>query len=52
MKKTDLLVALKNQKIVADDNELNEITKLKVLDLLLDYINDPHIREAVDEIPF
>lgn len=51
MKKTSLLALLAQLKIKADDEEINDINRLKIVDLLLDYINDPQIREAVEEIP-
>lgn len=51
MKKHTLLFEL-NQ--IKNDTELKEIeqgTMLKILILLVDYINDPQIKEAVDDIP-
>lgn len=52
MKKHSLLAQIKQ---VRDDAELKEIengTMLKLLILLVDYINDPDIKEACDEVPF
>lgn len=52
MKKSGLLARLEQLRLEAEDKALEEITKLTVLDLVLDYINDPQIREAVERIPF
>ena len=52
MKKHGLLARLEQLRLEAEDKELEEITKVTLLDLLLDYINDPQIREAVEKIPF
>lgn len=52
MKKSSLLNQIK---LVKDDAELKEIeqgTMLKLLDLLLDYLNDKDIRDAIEEVPF
>jgi len=51
MKKSGLLASLAQLKVKAEDEEINDINRLKILDLLLDYINDPQIRVAVEEIP-
>lgn len=51
MKKHSLLNLLKQ---VKDDAELKEIDQgimMQVMVLLIDYINDPDIREAIDDIP-
>lgn len=51
MKKASILSLLKQ---VKDDAELKEIengTMMKILILLLQYINDPDIEEAVNDIP-
>lgn len=52
MKKSGLLARLEQLRLEGEDKELEEITKTTLLDLLLDYINDPQIREAVERIPF
>lgn len=51
MKKSGLIALLAQLKVKAEDEEINDINRLKIVDLLLDYINDPQIREAVEEIP-
>lgn len=51
MKKSGLIALLGQMKIKADEEAINEINRIKILDLLLDYINDPQIRKAVEEIP-
>lgn len=51
MKKSTLL---NNIELIKQDTELKEIesgTMLKLLDLLLDYVNDKDIRDAVEEVP-
>lgn len=52
MKKAGLIALLGQLKIKADEEEINDINRIKIVDLLLDYINDPQIRAAVEEIPF
>ncbi|HWY36089.1 MAG TPA: hypothetical protein VNX68_15700 [Nitrosopumilaceae archaeon] len=51
MKKASLLFQLQELKTQMEDEEIKEITKIKILDLLLDYINDVDIRGAVEDIP-
>lgn len=51
MKKSGLLSLLAQMKAVAEDEEIKDIRKLQIMDHLLDYINDPEIREAVEAIP-
>lgn len=49
------LILLNKIKQVKEDAELKEIengTILTLLDLLVDYVNDKHIREAIEEVPF
>ena len=51
MKKSSLLSLLKQ---VKEDTELKEIdqgTVLKILSLLIDYVNDPDIEAAINDIP-
>lgn len=51
MKKSSLLNLLKQTKEEADLKEIENGTLLKILILLLEYINDPDIEEAVNDIP-
>lgn len=51
MKKSTLL---NNIELIRQDAELKEIeqgTMLKLLDLLLDYLNDKDIRDAMEGVP-
>lgn len=55
LKKSNVLARLKQMKERAEDPEdtgIKELLPMAILDTLLDYINDPQIRKAVDEIPF
>lgn len=54
MKKQSVINLLEQLKAENDlkSGEETTITPLRILDILLDYINDPQIREAVDEISF
>lgn len=52
MKKQSLLNLIEQVKTDAELKEIDGGTRLKLLDLLLDYINDPDVRKAVDEVPF
>jgi hypothetical protein len=54
MKKSSALALLAQLKAEneAKPAEETELTPLRILDILLDYINDQEIREAVDEINF
>ena len=54
MKKSGLLSSLENLKVRNETaaQEATDLTPMELLDLLLTYINDPQIKEAVDAIPF
>lgn len=51
MKKSSLLNLISQVKNDAELKEIESGTILKLLDLLLDYVNDADIRKAVDEVP-
>lgn len=51
MKKQGLLNLLNQVKNDAELKEIEHGTMIQVLIYLLDYINDPDIKTAVDEIP-
>lgn len=51
MKKSGALARLAQIKVAAEDKELTDIYRLEVLDVLLEYINDPEIREAAEAVP-
>lgn len=51
MKKSGLLNLLEQLNTRAESEEIKYLTCLEVLDLLLDYMNDEAIREAVERIP-
>jgi hypothetical protein len=51
MKKASLLNRIEQIRVHAEDNEITELTKIELLDLLLDYINDGDIRSVIDEVP-
>ena len=46
MKKTELLSALERLHLQVEEDQ--ELYCIAALDLLLDYINDSHIREAIE----
>lgn len=50
MKKNSLLNLLKQARDNAELKEIEQGTMMQVMILLLDYINDPDIQKAVDEI--
>lgn len=56
MKKLGLLNLLENMKarneMLPAEHDDVEMTPMEIVKHLLDYINDPDIRKAVDEIPF
>lgn len=52
MKKSSLLSLIEQIKSDAELKEIDGGTQLKLLDLLLDYVNDADIRKAVEEVPF
>lgn len=52
LKKTNVLARLTQIKQRAEEEEMTDLTAKVILDLLLDYLNDAEIREAVDEISF
>lgn len=51
MKKSTLLNVIEQVKADAELKEIEQGTMLKLLDLLLDYVNDADIRKAVEEVP-
>lgn len=54
MRKDGLLNLLEQTKIRAEQTENPvpaEITRLEIIDTLLEYINDPQVRAKVDSIP-
>ena len=51
MKKSSLLNQIELIKMDAELKEIDGGTQLKLLDLLLEYLNDKDIREAVEEVP-
>jgi len=51
MKKHSLLNQLEQVKNDAELKEIEHGTMIKVMILLLDYINDPDIEKAVNEVP-
>lgn len=51
MKKQGLLNLLKQTKDDAELKEIEQGTMMKVMLLLMEYINDPDIEEAVNDIP-
>jgi len=52
MKKSGLLSSLENLKARVERESDDGTAGLQIIDFLLDYINDLHIREAVEAIPF
>lgn len=54
MKKQSVLTLLGQLKAESEQKSAEELElmPLRILDLLLDYINDPQVREAVDDINF
>ena len=54
MKKTGLLHLLEQLKLRENEErtpELEHLTAVQVIDVLLDYLNDPQLREAIEELP-
>lgn len=51
MKKQSLLNLLKQAKDNAELKEIEQGTMMQVLILLLEYVNDPDIKQAIDDIP-
>ena len=52
LKKSNVLSRLEQLRALAEVQKVSDLMAKKVLDLLLDYLNDPQIREAVERIPF
>jgi len=52
MTKTGLLRLLAEKKTEAEGGSDYSLVPLELVTLLLEYINDRQIKEAVDEIPF
>lgn len=54
MKKTGALSLLAEMKAESEMKSAEdlELMPMRIVELLLEYINDPHIRQAVDEINF
>ena len=50
MRKAGLLNLLKQIRGQSEVEEIDNLRPIQVLDVLLDYINDPEVREAVDEV--
>jgi len=50
MRKIGLLNLLNQIAARAEEEEIDDLRSMEVLDVILDYINDPEIRDAVDEI--
>lgn len=50
MKKAGLLNLLAQIQAQSDLEEIDNLRPLQVLDLILDYLNDKDIREAVDKV--
>ena len=50
MRKQELLNLVKQIQARSELEEINDLRSIQVLDVLLDYINDKEIREAVEEI--
>lgn len=50
MKKSSILARVSQLKARAELEEINDAVKLEVIDLLLEYINDPDIRAAIEEV--
>ena len=51
LKKAQVLARLEALRGVVEDEELQKIHVLTVIDILLDYIHDQQIKEAVETIP-
>lgn len=51
LKKARVLARLEALRGVVEDEELQKIHALTTIDILLDYLHDVQIREAVDSIP-
>lgn len=51
MKKSSLLNMIAQIKADAELKEIESGTLLKLLDLILDYINDKDIRDAIEGVP-
>lgn len=52
MKKSSLINQIAQVKLNAELKEIENGTIMKLLDLLLDYVNDKDIRDAIEEVPF
>ena len=55
MKKSGLLARLEQVRVRSEggcDDEMKKINQLETLALLVEYINDPQIKEAAEKIPF
>lgn len=51
MKKSTFLSSVEQIRVNAELKEIENGTMLKLLDLLLDYVNDKDIRDAVEAVP-
>lgn len=51
MKKSTLLNNIELIKLDAELKEIESGTMLKLLDLLLDYVNDKDVRDAIEAVP-
>lgn len=52
LKKSSVLARLAAIKMMGEKENDSHLVMMAILALLLDYNNDPEIREAVDAIPF
>ncbi len=56
MKKTSALAELERIKLLAEQQEMSDensrLTSLAIIQVLLEYGNDPQIRAATEAIPF
>ncbi len=50
MKKQELLKRIGQIKLEAEIGEVDPVWTLRLLDLLLDYVNDPDIRSNIEEV--
>lgn len=51
MKKSTLLNNIEQVRLNAELKEIENGTMLKLLDLILDYVNDKDIRDAIEAVP-
>lgn len=51
MKKSTLLNRLEQIRLQAEDEEIKAMRPLEILDLVLEYVNDKDIRDAIEAVP-